>query len=93
MSCVLAEERRPSFVGLGPLVGLLAVVAMPLLLVSWWAVLGGAIWFGPFVTVAGIGLALFFVAGWRGAGVALVAAAALWFGVVLWFFSQVESFD
>ncbi len=93
MSCVLAEERKPSFVGLGPLAGLLAVVAMPLLLALWWAVFGAGIWFGPFLTVAGIGLGLFFVTGWRGAGMALVGAAALWFGLLLWLFSHLGGID
>ena len=90
---VLAEERRPSFVGLGTVVGVLAIVAMPLVLAGWWGVLGGRVWFGPFLVVGGVGVALFFVHGWRRAGVALVTVAVSWFGLVMWLFNHIEGID
>ena len=66
---------------------------MPLVLVGWWGVLGGRIWFGPFVAVTGGGVALLFVRGWRHVGVALVTVAASWCGLVTWLFGYLESID
>ena len=90
---VLVEEHRPSFVGLGTVVGLLAIVGMPLVLAGWWGVLGGRVWFAPFLVVGGVGVALLSVHGWRRAGVALVTAAVSWFGLVMWSLNHLEGID
>jgi hypothetical protein len=90
---MLAEERRPSLLGVAPLVGLLGIVIMPLLLFGWWWVLGGVVWYGPFVLVAGTGVVLLFVDGRRALGIALMTVAASWFVLLLWFLSTLEGID